>query len=310
MCALDLKRGDKVICSVNSFVDVPEVVRHFDAEPIFVDIDKNYLIDLDKLEQSIKENKSKKLRAVIVNHIGGQSVELDKLYAMAKRYKLKVIEDATFAMGGKYKDKFIGNSGADMVVFDLNHNDKFAKGGMITTNDPQLYERAILIREHGLEKSENSLNYIYDLVDLGWDYKLSQLEANYNLLKFKNIKDNLKRLEEIADIYDKNLTNLKGIKLPQKTSQQRLQYIIEINTNRDNFALELQKRGVEVWLHFIPLHITSYYKNKYELKIYSYPNALDIYAKVMSLPFYPSLSDKEVLYICEMIKEVVKNRGA
>ena len=96
MCALDLKRGDKVVCSVNSFPDLPEVVRHFDAEPIFVDCEAgSYNIDLKKLDQVLGKNKSKKLRAVIVNHMAGQTTDLERLYEIAQSHNVKVIEDAS-----------------------------------------------------------------------------------------------------------------------------------------------------------------------------------------------------------------------
>jgi dTDP-4-amino-4,6-dideoxygalactose transaminase len=103
MLALDLKRGDKVVCSVNAHPNVPEVVRHFDAEPIFIDIDeKFYNINLDHLESYLEDNKSKKLKAVIVTHIAGNTVDLDRLYSIAKIYDVKIVEDACDAFGATY----------------------------------------------------------------------------------------------------------------------------------------------------------------------------------------------------------------
>ena len=106
MLALELKRGDKVVCSVNAHPSIPEVVRHFDAEPVFIDIEEEYYnIDLDKLEQYLNENKSKKLKAVIVTHIAGISVDLERLYSMGNIYNVKIVEDACDALGAHTKIK-------------------------------------------------------------------------------------------------------------------------------------------------------------------------------------------------------------
>ncbi|MGM0622831.1 MAG: DegT/DnrJ/EryC1/StrS family aminotransferase [Campylobacterota bacterium] len=317
MCALDLKRGDKIICCVNSFVNVPEVVRHFDAEPIFVDVAKNsYLMDLDKLQEVIKQNKSKKLRGIIITHIAGQSVDLDALYAIAKENKLKVIEDASDALGAEFNGKKIGNSGADMVAFSFapHRQGALANGGMLVTNDEALAQRAQLIKSHGLKSKGwdefGNLDYVYDIIEPGWGYDISELNAAYARFSVSQITKKLSRLKEIATTYEKELGGLKGVLLPTKEhGQDFLQYIVQINTNRDHFAGELKKRGVNISLQYIPLHMTTYYKAKYELKVYSFPNALENYAKVMSLPFFSSMTNEEINYVCEMIKEVVKLRG-
>ncbi len=317
MCALDLKRGDKIICSVNAFVNVPEVVRHFDAEPIFVDVAKNsYLMDLDKLEKTIEANKSKKLRAVIVNHIAGQSVDLDRLYKIAKDHKLKIIEDASDALGATFKGQKIGATGADMTTFSFapHRSGSLANGGMLVTDDEDLAARARLIKSHGIKTKGwdefGNLDYLYDVVEPGWGYDISELNAAYGRYVTSVLDESIKRLNAVASIYDERLQGLKGVKTPTKEFNQNfLQYIVEINTNRDNFASELKKRGVSIALQYIPLHMTTYYKAKYELKVYSFPNALENYAKVMSLPFFAQMSDKEAHYVCDQIEDVVKKRG-
>jgi dTDP-4-amino-4,6-dideoxygalactose transaminase len=317
MCALDLKRGDKIICCVNSFVNVPEVVRHFDAEPIFVDVDKNgYMMDLEKLKQTIANNRSKKLRGIIISHIAGQTVDLNELYAIARENKLKVIEDASDALGAEFNGKKIGNTGADMVAFSFapHRQGALANGGMLVTNDEALAQRADLIKSHGIKTKGwdeyGNLDYLYDVVEPGWGYDMSELNAAYARFILSELNLKINRLKEIGNTYSKELKGLKGIKIPlQEHGQTFLQYIVEVNTNRDNFAGELKKRGVNISLQYIPLHMTTYYKAKYELKVYSFPNALENYAKVMALPFFSSMSDEEVKYVCDMVKEVVKLRG-
>ncbi|SFV55499.1 UDP-4-amino-4-deoxy-L-arabinose--oxoglutarate aminotransferase [hydrothermal vent metagenome] len=315
MCALDLKRGDKIICNVNSFPDLPEVVRHFDAEPIFVDcVDSDYFIDLNKLEKTLIKNKSKKLRAVIINHIAGKVCDLDRLYEMAKKYKIKVIEDASDAMGSKYKGNLIGNTGADMVSYSFApHLQKgIVDGGILVTDDEQLYRRAKLFRNHGIRSEEDgisfdSVDYLYNVVNIGWQYSMSEINATVCLAEFENLNDSLTRKKEISDMYLKELNNVKSITLPKIQEENTLSYfIIEVDTNRDAFARELRKEGVMIGLNYIPLHFMDYYKDKYSIRVFDFPRALGVYQRVMSLPMYHSLTDDEVMKVCNAIKKVAE----
>jgi dTDP-4-amino-4,6-dideoxygalactose transaminase len=312
MCALDFKRGDKVICSINVFPSIPEAVRHFDAEPIFVDIEsRNYTLDLQKLEKALIKNQSKKLKAIIVNHMSGKLADLDAIYALAKKYKVKVIEDASNAMGVKYKGRVIGNSGADITVFSFAPHlcNSVINGGMLATNDKKIYQRAELLGFHGMQRKScddyGNVNYIYDVVDIGWKYDMSQVNAAYCLSDLEGIKETIIKRREIASKYDKLLANLKHVKLPHRDENDICAlYIVEIDKNRDHFVNELKKEGVKVSVQYMPLHLTNYYKSKYSMKVFDYSVALGCFQRVMSLPIYPSLSDSEVLKVVDAVKKV------
>ena len=312
MCALDFKRGDKVICSINVFPSVPQAVRHFDAEPIFVDIEsKNYTIDLGKLEKALEKNQSKKLKAIIVNHMAGHLVDLERVYELAKQYNVKVIEDASNAMGAKYKGNYIGNTGSDITVFSFAPHlcSSLTNGGMLVTNDEQTYKQAQLLGFHGMEgklcDSYGNVNYIYDVVSIGWKYDLGQLEAAFCLADFEALDAGIKRRREIASIYSKNLEGISHVKLPSVDNDDiSTQYIVEIDKNRDHFVNELKKEGVSISVHYMPLHLTQYYKQKYSMKVFDYSVALGAFQRVMSLPMYASLTDEEVLRVCDAVKKV------
>lgn len=313
MLALDLKRGDKVVCSVNAHPNVPEVVRHFDAEPIFIDIDaKNYNINLEKLEAYLEDNQSKKLKAVIVTHIAGQCSDLDRLYNMAKIYNVKIVEDASEALGATYNGKKIGSTGADITCFNFSSHLKkdVCNGGMIVSNSEDIIQRAKLLSSHAMVRDDNSLEYIYDVVDIGFDYSMSQLDAAYIRAQIKEQDNNLLRVKEIAGMYSDALCGVDHITIPEPTSDEHpfSLYIIKVDKNRDSFALELKKEGVEVGLHYIPLHFLSYYKTKYSLKINNFPTALTIYQQVMSLPIYAGMCDKDVQFIIDKVKSVSSTR--
>jgi len=316
MCALDLKRGDKIICSVNSFPSVAEVVRHFDAEPIFVDIDKeDFNMDMDELEKVLEKSNHKKLKAIFVTHVAGQIANLDKIYELANIYSVKVIEDASQALGATYKGKKIGTTGSDITAFRFSPQMKnaIASGGVMTTNDDQLMERAKLLRNHAIVSDGwdryGNLGYVYDVVDIGLKYDLNELNAAYAVAQLKKNDSFIKRRLEIAAIYDKELKDCPHVSTPVKKSDHIYnEYIIKIDKNRDGFAKELSKNGIFTSLHFIPLHLLSYYKQKYSLRVNDFPNALTNYQQILSIPIYTGLTNKEVYYICEQIKEIAKTR--
>ncbi len=312
MLAIDLKRGDKVLCSINTFPAIPEVVRHFDAEPIFIDIDPTlFTIDLDKLEAHLAEHKSKKLKAVIVSHIAGQSVDLDRLYTIASKYDVKIIEDASDALGATYKGRKIGSTGAAITCFDFSPHLRrnVCNGGMMVSDDEEIIERAKLLRYHALTIEDETLSYVYNVSDIGSEYTISPLDAAMILVQLEKQDEIIARQQEIASIFNKKLANAPHITLPVVAGDHAFSlYIIKIDKNRDSFARELSNRGIETGLHYIPLHLLNYYKLKYSLRINDFPVALRNFSQVLSLPNYAALSDKEIKEICDAIVEVASTR--
>lgn len=312
MLAIDLKRGDKVLCSVNAHPAVPEVVRHFDAEPTFIDIDEDtFNIDLDKLENYLEDNQSKKLKAVIVSHSAGQPMDLERLYNIAKIYRIKIIEDAGDALGATYRGQKIGATGAAITCFSFSQHLKksICQGGMLVTEDEDIMERAKLLRNHALVVDEESLEYIYDVTAIGNKYTMSDLDAAFIDVQLSRQDQTIARQQEIAARYNAKLKGVEHISLPVVVEDHAFSnYIVKIDKNRDSFARELEKKGIATGLHYIPLHLMSYYKSKYMLRINDFPVALRNYQSILSLPIYAAMSDKEVDYICDAIKEVAKTR--
>jgi len=313
MLALDLKRGDKIVCSVNAHPNVPEVVRHFDAEPVFIDIDADsYNINLDKLEAYLEENKSKKLKAVVITHLGGATVDLERVYKMAKLYNVKIVEDASDALGATYKEKKIGSTGADIVCFNFSSHLKknICSGGMLVTDDEEMMQRARLLSNHAIVRDEDSLEYIYDVVDIGNDYSMSELNAAYIRALIVEQDKTIARQQEIAQRYTKELTDVEHVILQDTPNEENSYslFIIKIDKNRDSFAVELRDAGVGSGLHYIPLHLLSYYKSKYSLRVNDYPVALRSYQQVLSLPIYANMSDADVKFVIEKVKKIAKTR--
>ncbi len=311
MLAINLKRGDKVLCSVNAFPSVPEVVRHFDAEPIFVDVEEeSYNINLDRLETILSDYQSKKLKAVIVSHIAGHPIDLERLYNIAKIYNIRIIEDASEALGGTYKGKRIGATGADITTFSFNPHLKghVCNGGMMVTNDEDLLERAQLLRNHAMVTPDENLSYVYDVVDIGSKYDMSELDAAYILGQLSKQDAAIARQKEIASLYSKKLSGAAHIQLPEMVDEHTFSlYIIKVKKNRDSFARELLEKGVQTGLHYIPLHLLSYYKSKYSLRVNDFPVALRNFQQVLSIPIYADMSDADVEYVCDTIINITKH---
>ncbi len=303
MCAIDLKRGDKVICPINSYADVPQAIRHFDSEPIFTDIEpRSYLMSLESLKYALKNNKSKKLRAIVVSHFAGLHYDISDIVALAKENKVLVIEDFSDVTILNKNIKILG----DIAIFSLNYkHDNTLKGAIVAFKDEKIFKRANLTKELGVKLYNKDINYLYDVIEIGCDYRLDNLSA-YLLDGFiKDRKELYKKKMKIVDIYFKELDNLKHITLPIKDKNHSYSYfIIEVDKNRDLFAKELKKRGIEVALHYIPLNFTTYYKDKYNLKVFSFPNALSMYQKVLSIPNHCKMSIDDAMQVCRAIKEV------
>jgi dTDP-4-amino-4,6-dideoxygalactose transaminase len=313
MLALDLKRGDKVVCSVNAHPNVPEVVRHFDAEPVFIDIDADtYNINLDKLEAYLEENQSKKLKAVILTHIAGACTDLDRVYKMAKIYDVKIVEDASDALGATYKGKKIGSTGADIVCFNFSPHlrKNVCNGGMLVTNSDEIIQRAKLLANHAIQRDEDALEYIYNVTDIGNDYSLSELNAAYIRAQVMQQDKSIARHKEIAKMFTNALKGVDHITTPSAENEEDpyILYIIKVDKNRDSFAVALKDVGIGTGLHYMPLHLLTYYKTKYALRVNDFPVALRSYQQILSLPIYASMDDKDVKTVIDKVKKIAKTR--
>lgn len=317
LCAMDIKRGDRIICSVNSFPNVAEVIRHFDAEPIFVDINEDdFNINIESFQKVLKDKNNKKLRAAFITHVAGQSADMDKIYEIAKDADIKIIDNANKAIGLTYKDQKIGSLKDTFIsCFQINPHtyNTIATSGFMITTDEEINDRAKLLRNNALISQKvdkfGNISYIYDVVDIGQKYNLNGIDAAFSLIQLQKNDTFIQKRKEIAKIYDEELKDIAAIKLP-KVNKDHIysQYIIKVNKNRDSFARELAEFGINSSLHYIPLHLLSYYKQKYGLKITDFPTALKVYGQILSLPIYAAMSEDDAHYVCDKIKQICKNR--
>lgn len=313
--AMDLKRGDKILCPVNCHPSFPEMIRHFDAEPIFIDIEEDtFLISLQKCKETLERIGNKKLRAIIISHTAGQACEIDSFYKLAENYNIKLIEDATMALGLTQNGLKIGSHQCFASIFSivLDSSNPVAQAGVLTTQNDELASAAMLLRYHGIVSeriTSTRPQYLYDVIGIGNKYNISFLDAALCLSQLRRIEYIIKRRQEIAKHYINTLQNAPHLFMPVILREHIFfHFIIKVDKNRDHFARELKECGIESALHFVPLHLLSYYKNKYKYKISDFPISLKNYQQILSLPIYSAMKKADVDYICKRVLHLASER--
>lgn len=309
--ALEIKRNHRVICSVYCHPFVPECIRYFDAEPVFVDIDPHTLAMLpEKCEELLITKDQARIKAMIVSHIGGAPTDMEPFYELKEKYKVGLIEEASFAVGMKYKDgSYVGsNPRSDFTIVShfLGGKEKLFNAGMLLTNNEEKSKKCISLRYHSKERGSNNYGLFYDIVDMSLDHTMSMLSARMALYLAERLEAHKARRAEIAKMYYEGLKGIDGLTLPVKNKDDvHTLFIIRLKKSRDRISSLLYEAGIETSLHFIPINLLSYYKNKFQLKVMQFPNAFQAYQEVLSLPLYAGMSDEDVQYVIATLKEIL-----
>jgi len=310
--AIGLKRGDEVIVPTNTFVATAEVVTYFDAIPVLCDIEEDtHNIDVSKIEALITE----KTKAIIPVHFAGQPCDMDEIYELADKYNLKIIEDAAHAIPSSYKGVKIGNlEKSDITCFSFYATKTLStgEGGMATTNNAAYAKSMKINRLHGISKDAWDRytakgSWFYEIVDNGNKYNTTDINAAIGLVQLKKQEILREKRANIAKKYNEAFKDNEKIILPFVKEDRETSwhlYVIKI-PNRDDAIEKLKEEGVGCSVHFIPIHKHPYYKNRYGYKDTDYPIANSVFKRSLSLPIYPDMSDEEVDYVIEKVKEIV-----
>lgn len=295
--ALNFKNNDEIITVSNSFIATCGAIVYNGLRPILIDVGNDLNMDYSMIEKKINSN----TKAIMPVHLSGIPCAIDKIKKICKKNKLTFIEDAAHAFGGKYKNKYLGTLG-DVGIFSLHPRKNFhvyGDGGLIVTNNKRIYEKVLLLRNHGL-KNRNEANI------WGTNSRLDNLQASFGNIMLKHIKrwnnDHLK----IAKFYSKNLKNI--VQTPifdERISKPTFhQYIIRTE-KRDDLKKFLEKKGIETAIHYpIPIH-----KQKAFIKSFGKINLkqTETYSKkILSLPIYPGISFRKLNFIIDTIKAFFK----
>ncbi len=310
LCAMELRRGDKVICPINSQLYIPSSIRQFDAEPVFVDIEESSLLPSAKsVEEYCKNNSSKKLTAIVIPHHCSDKKSKTKLYEIAKKYNMAIIEDATTTTHIDAKEMV-----ADLIISNIEPEiyGSLSSTSFLSIKDQKIYEKALSYRYYALHTTPETGYYaeqqsMIDVIDIGCKYDISRLSAAHSMYLLTNSENNFAALREISTIYEERLGSLPHVVINKNHAKEsHYMYLVKIDKNRDSFARALKEEGVSTGVYFMPLNLTGYYKTKYNLKINEFPNALKLFQQAMLLPYYPSLEYADAQYVCDKIEKISK----
>lgn len=315
--ALNLKKNDIVWTSANTYIASINCAIHCGAKIDLVEInEEDYNIDVKKLEKKLKESKKRKIlpKILIVVHLAGYPCDLKEIKNLSKRYNFKIIEDASHAFGAKYLNSKIGDCKySDISVFSF-HPVKVvtsAEGGLITTNEKKIFERIISLRENGKKIDKKNRYYkkdknFYDIVDLGYNFRINEINASLGISQIKKTKEYIKRKAAIAKNYFKKLDRKIYI-LPKYSSDRRSSWHLFIVRFRKKISKKkilnyLRKKKIYANTHYIPLNYFSFIRPK--LKGKRFKIAEKYYNSSISIPIYPQLNRKDQNYIITILNKL------
>ncbi|HLF20122.1 MAG TPA: DegT/DnrJ/EryC1/StrS family aminotransferase [Bacteroidota bacterium] len=299
--AVGVMPGDEVITVANTFIATALAISESGATPVLVDCDPHYYaIDPDRIEKAITE----KTKAIIPVHLYGQIAEMEKIETIAKKYGLKIIEDACQAHGTMYHGKKAGTFG-DVGCFSFypgKNLGAFGDAGAITTDNAELAEKTKLLRDYG-----QRIKYFHDLK--GYNSRLDTVQAAVLRVKLKHLDKWNKKRKKNADLYGKYLSGIEEIKLPQEregsTHVYHL-YVIRVN-GRQKIMDELKSKGISCGIHYpIPIHLQQAYA---DLGLHKgiFPVSEAYAEQVLSLPMFPELQEDEIDYISECFRRTIRS---
>jgi UDP-4-amino-4,6-dideoxy-N-acetyl-beta-L-altrosamine transaminase len=321
--ALGLSKGDLLWTSPITFVASANCGLYCGASIDFVDINpKSYNIDVDKLRDKLYKAKSNNTlpKIIIIVHFSGLSCEMKEIYDLSLEYGFSIIEDACHAIGGKYQDKPIGCSIYSSITVFSFHPVKLmttGEGGIAVTNNEDIFLKMNLLRSHGITRDESNMedpiskgDWYYQQIDLGFNYRMTDIQAALGISQLKRLDSNIKKRHLIAKRYNSLLCDM-NVQLPVIESSNKFSalhlYVIRIKNKKSNKDIinSLRRNGVGAMLHYIPVHTQPYYKKLRE-KYENLDNSIDYYNEAITLPMHHQVTtddqDKVVFELEKYLK--------
>lgn len=311
--AVGIGTGDEVITTPITFAATSNAVLYCGGTPIFADIDdETYNLDPYEVEKKV----TAKTKAIIPVDFTGQPVNLDAMMKIANEYNLVVIEDGAHSLGATYKGRKIGLQ-AHMTMFSFHPVKPITtgEGGIITTDSEVLYEKLKLFRSHGISKTPYSVeqgDWYYEMTELGFNYRMTDLQAALGLSQMRKIDGFIERRREIARLYTEKLGALPGIILPEQLADTESGwhlYMIQLDNqiikkSRKQIFEEMRALNIGVHVHYVPVYWHPYYRELgYEKGLC--PKAEQWYEQALTLPIYPGMTDKDVADVVATLIEVL-----
>ena len=308
-----LKEGDKVLTTPNSFLATSNAILYVGAKPIFVDIQEDGNIDLDLCEKELEKDSS--IKAIYGVSFSGNMLNQNKLKELKEKYKIIILEDNAHAIGAEYNGIKAGScvhSECSIFSFHPVKHLTTAEGGAITTNDKEIYEKLLVLRAHGMAKTPEMKPWEYEMRDLGFNYRITDLQCALGISQLKKLPTFIDRRIEIVKRYDITFKN--SIVKPLYTFDGKSSYHLyvvqvdftKLHITRVDLFNQLREKNIGIQLHYIPINKQPYYKELgYGAEIT--PVMDKYYEECFSLPMYASLSDEEQNYVMESLMDILND---
>lgn len=316
LAALGVGEGDEVITTPMTFCSTAHVIEHLGAKPVFADVSRDTLtIDPKEIKKAI----SPKTKAILPVHVYGQPCDMDPILDLAREHNLAVVEDAAHAFTATYKGRKIGTLG-DLTAFSFyaTKNITTGEGGMLT-GATELIDEARLWGLHGMSRDSwtryaEEGSWYYEVIRPGYKCNMTDIQAAIGIHQLQKVDAFQETRRKIAETYTAAFTDLEEITVPSEEYQSRSAwhlYAIRLNLDRlkidrSQFIEELKKRNIGSSVHFIPLHVQPYYRNKYGYAPEDYPVAHAEYLRLISLPINLRLTEKDLADVIEAVRDVIE----
>jgi dTDP-4-amino-4,6-dideoxygalactose transaminase len=317
LLALGVKPGDEVITTPMTFVATLNTIVHCGAAPVLADIDAATLnIRVEEIEKKL----TLRTKAIVPVHYVGQPADLDPILELAAGRGIAVLEDAAHAVGAEYKGRRIGSFPTTSVFsFHPNKNMTTGEGGMVVTEDEEVFEKASLLKFHGMDREAwkrfaKSGSPRYDVALPGFKYNMMDIQAALGLHQLGRLEGFLLERARLAARYEERLADTPGLILPQRVAYSvrhawhlytPLVDVDRLTITRDRFMEELKKRNIGTGLHYSAAHEFSYYADRFGWRPEDFPEAHFVSERIVSLPLFPGLSDEDLDDVIAAVREVL-----
>ncbi len=317
LLSLGIKPGDEVITSPITFASTVNVIEHCGAKPVFADVLPD---DLNIDPEQIRKKLSRKTKAILPVHFAGFPCQMDEILSLAKKRGIAVVEDAAHAIETRFQGKKIGvlKSAAACFSFYATKNITTGEGGMLTTNDPKIEEQVRILSLHGISRDAWKRYGLegyrhWDILMPGYKYNMFDLQAALGLCQMKKIDTFWKRRKQIVDRYNQAFSDEPALKLlscsPEHKPAYHL-YVLVIRTemlraDRDQIMNAVQAEGIGIGIHFRSVPEHPYYREKYGYRKGALPIAEYVTERVLSIPLFPAMTDREADEVIAAVKKVI-----
>lgn len=315
--AVGISPGDEVITTPYTFTATAEVVRYLGADPVFVDIDPGtFNIDPTKIEAAI----TPRTKAIIPVHFAGLACDMDAILTIARKHGLKVVEDAAHALPTTCKGRLIGSMDSDATVYSFYATKTITtgEGGMVVVRNPEVAKRCRIMRLHGISRdafdryTSTKPSWHYEVVAPGCKYNMTDIAASLGIHQLKKAWGFQEKREAMAARYDEAFLDLPMILPPHAPAGDMHAwhlYVIRLtddaSVTRDRFIELMAEKGVGCSVHFIPLHLHPYWRDRYNLKPEDFPNALKAYEGAVSLPLFTKMTNDDQQRVIDLVLEIL-----